>query len=93
MAMQGATIPNMHGMPYIELKPRRAKGHLEAIKVDLQAYASHPHQVSKFRRLEVGRRGLRLEIADPTDRVYLLAGDLAYNLRSVLDPWRLRSDC
>jgi len=73
-------------MQYIELKLGRAKEHLEGLKTELQAYYdSQPCRISKFRRPEVGRRGLRVEIADPTDRVYLLAGDFAHNLRSVLD--------
>ena len=76
----------MSRMQYIELKLGRAKEHLEALKIELQAYYdSQPCQISKFQRPEVGRRGLRVEIADPTDRVYLLAGDFAHNLRSVLD--------
>ncbi len=73
-------------MRYIELKVGRAKEHLEALKTELQAYYdSQPCKVSRFQRPEAGRRGLRVEIADPTDRVYLLAGDFAHNLRSVLD--------
>lgn len=73
-------------MQYIELKLSRSKEHLEALKTELQAYYdSQPCQISRFQRPEAGRRGLRVEIADPTDRVYLIAGDFAHNLRSVLD--------
>jgi hypothetical protein len=73
-------------MQYIELKLGRAREHLEALRTELQAYYdSQPCQISRFQETDLGRRGLRVEIADPTDRVYLLAGDFAHNLRSVLD--------
>lgn len=73
-------------MQYIELKLARAKEHLEGLKTELGAYYdSQPCRISKFQKPEVGRRGMRVEIADPTDRIYLLAGDFSHNLRSVLD--------
>jgi hypothetical protein len=76
----------MSRMRYIELKLSRAKEHLEALRTELQAYYdSQPCTISKFQRQDVGRRGLLVEIAAPSDRVYVIAGDFAHTLRSVLD--------
>lgn len=71
---------------YIQLKVQRACEHLKALKEELaRYYDSEPCKVTTFRRPEIGRRGIRLEMKDPDDRVYLLTGDFAHNLRSALD--------
>jgi hypothetical protein len=76
----------MGRMKYIHLKAARALEHLQSLKADLQLYYdSSPCTVTKFSRPEIGRRGFRIAIADPDDRIYLLAGDFAHNLRSALD--------
>jgi hypothetical protein len=76
----------MSRMQYIELKAARALEHLEALKLALQSYSdSTPYEISHIRKPEIGRRVLRVDLKDPKDAVYLLAGDFAHNLRSTLD--------
>ncbi len=48
-------------------------------------YDSDPCPVTLYKKPEIGRRFLRVEIRDLSDRAYLLVGDFAHNLRSVLD--------
>ena len=76
----------MSRMQYIELKAGRALEHLEALKLAIQAYYdSTPYEISHLKKPEIGRRVLRIDLKDPSDTVYLLAGDFAHNLRSTLD--------
>jgi hypothetical protein len=76
----------MSRMQFIELKAGRALAHLEALKSELQTYYdSKPCTVTKFSKPDIGRRGLRIELQDPSDTIYLLAGDFAHNLRCTLD--------
>jgi hypothetical protein len=71
---------------HAELKVGRALEHLEDLKRELQAYyEGDPCPVTLYRKPEIGRRFLRVEIKDLSDRAYLLVGDFAHNLRSVLD--------
>ena len=71
---------------HAELKAGRALEHLEDLKRELQAYYdSDPCPVTLYKKPEIGRRFLRIELKALSDRAYLLVGDFAHNLRSVLD--------
>ena len=71
---------------HAELKAGRALEHLEGLKRELQAYYnSNPCPVTLFKKPEIGRRFLRVDFTDLSDNAYLLVGDFAHNLRSVLD--------
>jgi len=71
---------------HAQLKAGHALELLEDLKRELQAYYDHdPCPVTLYRKPEIGRRFLRVEIKDLSDRAYLLVGDFAHNLRSVLD--------
>ncbi len=71
---------------HAELKAERALEHFENLKRELQAYYdSEPCVISRYEKSEIGRRVLRVELKDPSDRAYLLAGDFAHNLRCTLD--------
>lgn len=71
---------------HAELKAGRALEHLEDLKRELQAYYdADPCPVTLYKKPEIGRRFLRVELKDLSDRAYLLVGDFAHNLRSVLD--------
>jgi hypothetical protein len=71
---------------HAELKAGRALEHLGDLKSELQAYYdANPCPVTLYKKPEIGRRFLRVELKDLSDRTYLLVGDFAHNLRSVLD--------
>jgi hypothetical protein len=71
---------------HAELKAGRALEHLDDLKRELQAYYdADPCPVTLYSKPEIGRRFLRAEVKDLSDRAYLLVGDFAHNLRSVLD--------
>jgi hypothetical protein len=79
-------IASAMDLRHAELKARRALEHLEDLKREVQTYYdSNPCQVSLSKRPEIGRRFLRVDITDLNNRAYLLVGDFAHNLRSVLD--------
>jgi hypothetical protein len=70
----------------------RALEHLEELNRELDRFRQdEPIKVSTFKRPEIGRRFIRVDTKDISDRVYLLVGDFAHNLRCVLDHivWQL----
>jgi hypothetical protein len=76
----------MSFLRHAELKAGRALEHLEDLRRELhQYYDSNPARVTLHKRPEIGRRFIRVELKDPSDKTYLLVGDFAHNLRSVLD--------
>jgi hypothetical protein len=71
---------------HAELKAGRALEHPDNLKRELQEYCdANPCSVTLYSKPEIGRRFLRVDLRDPSDGVYLLVGDFAHNLRSVLD--------
>lgn len=58
---------------HAEMKLGRAREHLDDVNRELQKYyESNPCSVTLFKRPEIERRFIRVEIADPSDRIYLI---------------------
>jgi hypothetical protein len=71
---------------HAELKADRAFEHLQALEVELENYyRSSPWSVKRYDDLERGRHIIKVGLRDPSDRIYLLAGDFAHSLRCTLD--------
>jgi hypothetical protein len=79
-------------LKHARLKADRAFEHLEELTRELDRFRQdEPIKVSTYKRPEIGRRFIRVDTKDISDRSYLLVGDFAHNLRCVLDHivWQL----
>jgi hypothetical protein len=73
-------------MRHAELKAERAFEHLQALEVELEAYYHNsPWSVRRYDDSERGRHIIKIWLKDPSDRIYILAGDFAHCLRCTLD--------
>ena len=68
------------------LKADRAFEHLQALEVELESYyRDSPWSVKRYNDPARGRHIIKIWLKDPTDRIYILAGDFAHCLRCTLD--------
>lgn len=68
------------------LKADRAFEHLQALGVELESYyRDSPWSVKRYNDPAHGRHIIKIWLKDPTDRIYILAGDFAHCLRCTLD--------
>jgi hypothetical protein len=71
---------------HAELKADRAFEHLQALEVELETYyRNSPWSVKRYDDSERGRHIIKIWLKDPSDRIYILAGDFAHCLRCTLD--------
>jgi hypothetical protein len=71
---------------FAEAKLSRAYEHLESVKTELESYwSSTPFTLTREDDLANAHHVVTGRLKDPSERLYLLVGDFAHNLRSVLD--------
>jgi hypothetical protein len=73
-------------LTFASSKLERAREHLDAVKAELKLYAeSKPCTMTRTNDVSKGRHIITIQTKDPSDRLYVLVGDFAHNLRCVLD--------
>lgn len=76
----------MQSLRHAELKAARALEHLEAAKLELESYyQAGAYSIHKDEKPEVDRSFISIAVKPPSDRLHLIIGDFAHNLRSALD--------